>query len=64
MAWTQSQIDTLKTAIATGTKTVNYGDKTVTYQDIPAMMTALAAMEAEVGASTSGRSTLAAHSRG
>ena len=64
MAWTQAQADTLKTAIATGVRTVNYGDKEVTYQGIPAMMAALQAMEAEISASVKGRSTLASMSRG
>ena len=63
MAWTSAQVDTLKTAIATGVRTVNYGDKTVTYQDIAAMLSALQAMEAEVGSSESGRVTMVTVSR-
>lgn len=69
MAWTQTQVDALKAAIASGTRTVSYGDKTVTYQDTTAMLAALQAMEAEVaasgGADTSvGRCTFATYGRG
>jgi len=63
MAWTQAQIDALRDAIATGVRTVNYGEKTVTYQDSSAMLAALHAMESEISASTSGRSTLVGMSR-
>lgn len=66
MAWTQTQVDTLKSAIASGTRTVAYGDKTITYQNTESMIAALAAMEAEVGAAagtSNGRSTLASFSR-
>lgn len=65
MGWTQTQIDTLKAAIASGTRTVSYGDKTVTYQDTRAMMDALTAMEAEVAGSAAdggSRSTFASFS--
>ena len=61
MAWTQNDIDALKAAIATGTKSVAYQDRTVVYQDIDSMLKALQAMEAEVAGpgSSTGRSTLA-----
>lgn len=62
MAWTQTQIDALKTAIAHGVKTVVYTDRTVTYHSIAEMLQVLAAMEAEVnatGTSSNGRVTYA-----
>ena len=70
MAWTQTDIDRLKSAIASGTKTVSYADKTVTYQDLDSMLQALALIEAEVNgasasatATASGRATFASFSR-
>jgi hypothetical protein len=68
MAWTQADVDRIKAAIASGTKTVAYADKTISYQDTRSMLEALQAMESEVagsGSSTSdGRSTLVSFSRG
>ena len=57
MAWTQSDVDTLKTAIATGVRTVEYQDRSVTYQDTAAMLQALSLMQQEVAASSSSGST-------
>ena len=58
MAWSQTEIDSLKSAIASGVRTVAYADKTVTYHSMADMLTALAAMEAEVsGGSGGSRST-------
>lgn len=51
MAWTQTDIDNLKAAIASGIKQVSYNGppaRTVIYQDADAMWKALAAMQAEV----------------
>ena len=63
MAWTQSDVNSLKTAIAGGVKSVSYSDKTVVYHTLTEMLQALQAMEAEVaaasGAST-GRCTIGA----
>lgn len=66
MAWTQANIDALKTAIATGHLRVTYGDKTIQYQDTASMLRALKAMEAEVGAysSNNGRTIMVQHGRG
>lgn len=64
MAWTQSDIDALKAAIASGVKSVAYSDKTVTYHSLSEMLQALAAMEAEVAGGSGGRrSTYASFSR-
>lgn len=61
MAWTQADIDRLKTAIASGIVTVSYDGpprRTVQYQNTKDMLAALAAMEAEVVIATgTGRST-------
>ncbi|WP_315728781.1 MULTISPECIES: phage head-tail joining protein [unclassified Bradyrhizobium] len=52
MAWTQADIDTLKAAIATGTRRVEYGSgpdrQVVEYQSTPAMFAALDRLVAEV----------------
>lgn len=67
MAWTQTQIDALRAAIASGKRTVTYGDKSVTYQSLEEMIALLRLMESEVAASggaSGGRSTLVAFSRG
>lgn len=68
MAFTQTQVDALKAAIASGTKTVAYGDKSITYHDLSSMLEALGIMEAELaagsGTESTGRSTLASFSRG
>lgn len=51
VGWTQTDIDTLRTAIASGVLTVTYGGppaRTVTYQSIPAMMAALSNAVAEL----------------
>lgn len=53
MAWTQAQIDALKDAIATGTRTVSVGGRTVTYASTAEMLQVLRVMEAEVSPPTS-----------
>jgi predicted DNA-binding transcriptional regulator AlpA len=50
MAWTQAEIDALKTAIAKGEKQVTFADRSVTYRSLDEMLTALQLMEAEVAA--------------
>lgn len=47
--WTIEQYNTLKEAIASGTKTVKYSDKEVTYRSLEEMMTLLRAIERELG---------------
>jgi hypothetical protein len=63
VAWTQTEIDALKVAIAAGVKSVTYADRTVTYHSLREMMEALASMQAEVSQSTAGRSTFASFQR-
>jgi hypothetical protein len=53
MAWTQSDIDTLKGAIATGALSVMYSDNSsVQYRSLADMKATLPMMEAEVNAAT------------
>lgn len=65
MAWTQSDVDILKAAIAGGVKTVSYSDKTVTYHSLSEQLQLLSQMEAEVAASAGSysRSSRVAFSR-
>jgi hypothetical protein len=67
MAWTSADVDRLKAAIASGTRSVQYADKSVSYQSTEDMLKALQAMESEVagvGAATSGgRCTFASFKR-
>ena len=44
MAWTQTDIDALKAAIASGALFVQYADKSIRYQSTKDMLSALAAM--------------------
>ena len=48
MAWTQTDIDSLKSAIARGIKMVRQGHEIVEYGSMKEMRSALAMMEAEV----------------
>lgn len=48
MAWTQADIDSLKSAIASGALTVRFKDRTVTYRSLAEMREILAMMTAEV----------------
>ena len=54
MAWSQSDIDVLKAAIATGgaVKSVTFSDQTLTFRDLDDMLRLLSVMQREV----SGRS--------
>jgi 5-enolpyruvylshikimate-3-phosphate synthase len=63
MAFTQSQIDALKAAIAQGALTVRHGDTSITYRSMAEMREALSMMEAEVNGRRP-RRTLATFSRG
>lgn len=68
MAWTQSDVDALKAAIAAGVRRVAINDRMVEYQDMAAMIRALSLMEAEVASSASkvspSRTVLVKHGRG
>lgn len=48
MAFTQLMVDTLKAAIASGAKQVNYGDKMVQYRNMDEMVRTLALMQADL----------------
>lgn len=62
MAWTQSDIDAMKAAIARGVRRVTFADQTTEYHSLDEMRRALAQMEREVNAPRSHR--LAASSKG
>lgn len=65
MAWTQTDVDALKAAMARGEKSVTYGDKTVVYHSLQEQMALLKVMEADVALSTGtgSRSSRASFSR-
>ena len=52
MAYTQTQIDALKTAMASGVLTVRHGETTTTFRSLAEMQKQLSLMEAEVGTAT------------
>jgi hypothetical protein len=68
MAWTQTDIDKLKTAIAGGAvvQSMTFGDQTFTFRSIAEMLQVLALMQQEVNAGTGSPQTyrLAATSKG
>jgi hypothetical protein len=69
MAWTQTDIDTLKAAIATGATLVRFGSgpdsREVRYRSLLDMEATLAKMEAEVNPATVGpMRTVGAYSSG
>lgn len=65
MAVTQAQIDELEAALATGAKTVTYGDppKTVTFHSLPEAFEHLQRMKDELSGSSTDRYSRATHSR-
>lgn len=64
MAWTQTDLQTLEAAIASGARIVRYGDKEVTYQTLDQMRALRREMQAELGLSSGGRKYFARHSKG
>ena len=67
MAWTQTDVDALKAAIATGVLTVEYSDRRITYQTTSEMLQALSVMQQEVTLTETGatsRTRYAATSKG
>jgi len=54
MAWTQTDIDTIKKAMASGVLTTKHGETLMTFRSINEMERVLARMEAEVNGQTSG----------
>lgn len=57
MAFTQTQIDMLKTALASGIRTVSYPTGSVTYGSTREMMEVLKLMESEVNGVSGSRTT-------
>lgn len=65
MAWTQSQLDALDAAIASGVRQVDFGDKRVMYGSLVEMMQARAAIAAALAGptATDGRCTIGSTAR-
>jgi hypothetical protein len=59
MAWTQANIDALKSAIARGEKVVLFSDRSVTYRSLDEMLRALALMEQSIASPARPRQALA-----
>lgn len=55
MAWTQTEYETLKAAVASGTQEVRYSDKSIRYHSLAEMRSLLAQMEAEMVAASGAR---------
>ncbi len=51
MAWTQSQLDAIESAIASGELTVRFGDRTVTYRSMDELLQARAVIKESIDAS-------------
>ncbi len=62
MAWTQTDIDTLKAAIASGVLSVTFADRSTTYKSTDDQLKALALMERAINATATYR--LASTSKG
>ena len=50
MAWTQAELDALKSAFAQGTLEVTFEGKRVKYDDTQGLLTRIRAMESEIAA--------------
>ncbi len=59
MAWTQSDLDALETAMKSGVLTVHYSDRTVTYRSMTELMDLREAMKAVIASSTATPRTMA-----
>ncbi|MTH62102.1 phage head-tail joining protein [Paracoccus litorisediminis] len=55
MAWTQAELDALKSAYATGTTRVSYEGRTVEYDSGAALLERIRVIEAEIAAGGGGR---------
>lgn len=68
MAWTQTDIDALKAAIAAGrgARTIAFGDQSVTFNSVDDMLKLLSVMQADVATAAGGgsRTRFAATSKG
>ena len=52
MAWTSTDLDNLKSALASGELSVRIGDKSVTYRSISELRSAISTVEADINSST------------
>lgn len=52
MAWTQTDLDAIEEAIASGERTVAFTDKTVTYRSIQELLRARDLIKSEIDAAT------------
>jgi hypothetical protein len=67
MAWTQSDVDALDTAIKAGVRSVTYGDRSVTYHSLSEMLTLRREMKEQVNitaATTTARCTYGTFAKG
>lgn len=55
MAWTQTQLDALEEAIASGARTVSHNGKTVTYGSLTEMLRLRDRMQSELANGSAGR---------
>lgn len=62
--WTQLDLQTLESAIASGTRHVQYGDKAVTYQTTDQMLRARSEIMSALAGTGSPRKFFATHSKG
>jgi len=56
MAYTTSQLEALKHALATGERRVSFGDKMVEYRSIDELQAAIRAVESEIARGAGSRS--------
>ena len=64
MAWTQIQIDALKTAMSSGVLTVKHGETLTTFRSFKEMKALLDSMESELNGIGRPRRTVAAFGNG
>ena len=64
MAWSQSDIDKLKAALASGHRRVRYTSGEVEYQSVDDMLKVLAEMQREVAPDAAPRRTVASYTSG
>lgn len=55
MAWTQTDLDAIKTALKSGTLTISHNGRTVTYRSTADLLTVKREIEAELNASSTTR---------
>jgi hypothetical protein len=62
MAYTQTQLDALQAALATGTLTVEFDGKRVTYRSLDEIQRAIEIIKKDLGQATKDRFTFSKHS--